>query len=65
MRVLKRHRLTASEERVLASAGLIVVRYQPDGARATVRELVPESDERRHSIARRLADDTAARDEEA
>ena len=59
----KRRQLTTAETRTLASAGLTVVRYQPDGARATVRELVPESDERRRSFAQRLDDDTSASEE--
>jgi len=65
MRTRKKCRLTAGEKRALASACLVVMRYQPDGARATVRELVPESDQRRRSFARRLADEGPARDEEA
>ena len=60
-----KRKLSQQDLRSLASAGLTVVRYQPDGARATVRELVPESHERRQSFAQRLADDTPARDEEA
>ncbi len=60
----KKRQLTAAERRALASAGLMVVRYQPDGARAAVRELVPESDDRRRSFVQRLADDREPRDEE-
>ena len=63
MRSRKKRTLTAAEKRALASAGLVVTRYQPDGARATVRELVPESDERRRTFAQRLADDTKASEE--
>ena len=65
MRSRKNRQLTTAEKRALASAGLTVVRYQPDDARATVRELVPESDERRRSFVQRLASDAPARDEEA
>jgi hypothetical protein len=57
----KKRTLTAAEKRVFASAGLMVVRYRPDGARATVRELVPESDGRPRSFVQRLADDRTAR----
>jgi hypothetical protein len=34
--------LTAAEKRAVASAGLIVSRYQPDGERAEGRQLAPE-----------------------
>ena len=61
----KKRQLTAAQKRALASAGLTVVRYQPDGARAAVKELVPESAQRQRRFTQRLADATPTRDEEA
>ena len=60
MRSRKARQLTAQEKRALASAGLVVTRYTPDGERAEIRQLAPESDKRRRSFAMRLADDTPA-----
>jgi hypothetical protein len=54
----KSRRLTSAEKRALASAGLTVVRYQPDGERAEIRQLAPESDQRQRSFARSLSRDT-------
>ena len=62
---MKRRRLTAAEKRALASAGLTITRYTADGERVEIRQLTPESDERRRTFATRLAHDTPARDEEA
>jgi hypothetical protein len=56
----KRLFLTAAEKRTLASTGLTVTRYSPDGERAEVRQLAPESFERRKDFACRLTDDTKA-----
>jgi hypothetical protein len=56
----KKRALTQSEKRALASAGLTVVRYQPDGERAEIRQLSPEGLERRRDFIRRLTDDTPA-----
>jgi hypothetical protein len=44
----RRRRLTAAEKRALASAGLVVTRYTPDGERATVEQLTAEASERRN-----------------
>ena len=55
----RKKRLTRQDLRALgASAGLIVTRYTPDGERATIHQLSPESDERRRSFARRLTQDS-------
>ncbi len=54
MRSRKRRQLTAQEKRALASAGLVVTRYAPDGERAEVRQLAPEGPERRRDFIRRL-----------
>ena len=59
----RRRRLTAAEKRALASAGLTVVRYRPDGERAQIRQLSPEGPERRRDFIRRLTDNTAASEE--
>jgi hypothetical protein len=40
------------------SPGFVTTRYSPDGKRATIRQLAPESDQRRKDFARRLAIDT-------
>ena len=61
MRSRKARQLTAAEKRALASAGLVVTRYDTGGERATVQQLTPESDERRR-FARRLGDNTKARE---
>ena len=63
MRDRKKRTLTAVEKRALASAGLTVVRYQPDGERVEIRQLTPESEERRRSFARSLGNDTPASEE--
>ena len=62
MRSRKARPLTAQEKRALASAGLVVTRYDTGGERATVQQLTPESDERRRSFARRLGDNRKARE---
>ncbi len=54
----KKRTLTAAEKRVLASAGLVVTRYERSGERAAVVQLAPEGDDRRREFARRLGDDT-------
>ena len=52
----KRRQLTAAQKRALAlSPGLVVTQYTPDGEHAEIRQLSPESDERRRSFARRLS----------
>ena len=43
----KRRQLTKAELRGAMSAGLTIIRYDAGGERATVRQLSPESDERR------------------
>ena len=63
MRARKARRLTQRELRALGTVGLTVVKYQPDGERAEIRQLSPESDQRRRSFARRLADDREASEE--
>ncbi len=50
----KKRQLTAAEKRALASAGLIVTRYDAGGERATIRQLAPEGPERRKDFIRRL-----------
>jgi hypothetical protein len=45
--------LTVEEKRALASAGLIVTRYDAGGERAEIRQLAPEGPERRRDFARR------------
>ena len=58
MRSKKARQLTAAEMRALASAGLVVTRYTPDGERAEIRQLAPESDKWKRSFAMMFADDT-------
>ena len=50
----RRRQLTAAEKRALASAGLTVVRYRPDGERAQIRQLAPEGPGRHRDFIRRL-----------
>ncbi len=51
----RRRRLTQAEFRALGTVpGLSAVRYPAGGDRAEVRQLAPESDERRRSFARKL-----------
>jgi hypothetical protein len=50
----KKRTLTQAEKRALASAGLVVTRYDAGGERATVPQLSPEGPERRRDFIRRL-----------
>jgi hypothetical protein len=63
MRSRKKRTLSATEKRALASAGLVVTRYDAGGERAAVVQLSPESDERKRSFAMRLTDDTPSSEE--
>ncbi len=53
-------RLGQQDLRGLASAGLTVTRYNPNGERAEVRQLAPEGPERRRDFIRRLTDESKA-----
>jgi hypothetical protein len=57
----RKRRLTQQDLRALGTVpGLSAVRYPAGGDRAEVRQLAPESFERRKDFARRLADSTPA-----
>lgn len=53
-----KRKLSQRDLRRLASAGVTVLRYEPDGERAEIKQLTPEPNERRRSLTRRLDQDT-------
>lgn len=59
----KKRTPTQRELRGAMSAGLIVTRYTPDGERATVQQLAPESFERKRDFIWRLTDESKASEE--